>query len=300
LDDSGKFTRQEKIMKPLRARLLESREKFGLPWEVLERDYLLSWILAGITQVDVLRNALVFKGGTALKKCYFGDYRFSEDLDFTAIGSVSTGKVMESAMQEACTQATQLLDAYAPVEIICKPHYERKPHPRGQEAFDIQARFPWHRKPQTNIMVEITIDEKLIRPSVNRSVIHHYGEILDFQLQVYSLEEIVAEKLRAILQNIQSFERRGWARSRARDYYDLWRILNTYKDKLNLADFSSLLHEKCKIREVTFTNINSFFSAPLLEQVEKTWEQWLGPLLKELPPYTQVIKELHFEIKEIL
>ncbi len=29
------------------------------------------------------RDALVFKGGTALKRCYFGDYRFSEDLDFT-------------------------------------------------------------------------------------------------------------------------------------------------------------------------------------------------------------------------
>jgi predicted nucleotidyltransferase component of viral defense system len=100
-------------MKPLRTRLLESREKFGIPWEVLERDYLLSWILAGIAQVDVLRNTLVFKGGTALKKCYFGDYRFSENLDFTASGAFLTGKAMESAMQEACAQAAHLLDTYA-------------------------------------------------------------------------------------------------------------------------------------------------------------------------------------------
>lgn len=73
-------------MKPLRTRLLEARGRLGVPWEVLERDYLLSWILAGISQVPSLRATLVFKGGTALKKCYFGDYRFSEDLDFSGVG----------------------------------------------------------------------------------------------------------------------------------------------------------------------------------------------------------------------
>ncbi|TFG59533.1 MAG: nucleotidyl transferase AbiEii/AbiGii toxin family protein, partial [Deltaproteobacteria bacterium] len=67
-------------MKPLRIRLQEARQQTGLPWEVLERDYLLSWILAGISRVDALRETLVFKGGTALKKCYFGDSRFSEYL----------------------------------------------------------------------------------------------------------------------------------------------------------------------------------------------------------------------------
>lgn len=58
-------------MKPLRARLLESRKKLQMPWEVLERDYLLSWILAGISQIEILRTTLIFKGGTALKKMLF-------------------------------------------------------------------------------------------------------------------------------------------------------------------------------------------------------------------------------------
>ena len=70
-------------MKPLRPRLEEVRQRLGIRWEVLERDYLLSWVLAGIAAVPELRRTLVFKGGTALKKCYFGDYRFSEDLDFS-------------------------------------------------------------------------------------------------------------------------------------------------------------------------------------------------------------------------
>lgn len=53
-----------------------------IPEAVLEKDYCLSWFLVGISATS-LRDILVFKGGTAIKKCYIPDYRFSEDLDFT-------------------------------------------------------------------------------------------------------------------------------------------------------------------------------------------------------------------------
>src|SRR5476651_1083053 len=51
----------------------------------IEKDYVLTWVLIGVSQHAVLQKSLVFKGGTVLKKCYFEDYRFSEDLDFTLI-----------------------------------------------------------------------------------------------------------------------------------------------------------------------------------------------------------------------
>src|SRR5271169_75412 len=53
-----------------------------IPEAVLERDYCLAWFLVALSRAP-LRKRLAFKGGTALKRCYFGDYRFSEDLDFT-------------------------------------------------------------------------------------------------------------------------------------------------------------------------------------------------------------------------
>src|SRR5208282_5660311 len=53
-----------------------------IPESVLERDYCLAWLLCTLAESD-LKPILAFKGGTALKRCYFGDYRFSEDLDFT-------------------------------------------------------------------------------------------------------------------------------------------------------------------------------------------------------------------------
>lgn len=107
-------------MKPLRARLDAARRRTGMPWEVLERDYLLSWLLAGIGQVSSLRETLVFKGGTALKKCYFGDYRFSEDLDFSGLPGVPTGEAMEEAIHKATRAAARLLNEHAPATLTCE------------------------------------------------------------------------------------------------------------------------------------------------------------------------------------
>ncbi len=283
-------------MKPLHLRLQEARKRLGIPWEILEQDYLLSWMLAGITHVEVLRDTLVFKGGTALKKCYFGRYRFSEDLDFSAIGDAPTGEEMEDAIREACAVAGRLVEEYAPVQIECERYTERDPHPGGQEAFTIRARLPWQRRAHTRVMVETAVDEKVIGPTVKRPVIHEYGEPLEAEIQVYSLEEIVAEKLRAILQHRERLRERGWSRSRARDYYDLWRVFGDYREQLRLSGFTSFLREKCAVRNVSFTGPGDFFSETMLSYVEKTWEQWLGPLVPDLPPFAIVIKELHPQI----
>ena len=57
----------------------------GVRDQQIEKDYLLSWILNGVAQHEQLSKIIVFKGGTVLKKIYFEDYRFSEDLDFTLL-----------------------------------------------------------------------------------------------------------------------------------------------------------------------------------------------------------------------
>ena len=55
----------------------------GLNPHVVEKDYVLGWVLWGISNHEALAESWVFKGGTCLKKCFFETYRFSEDLDFT-------------------------------------------------------------------------------------------------------------------------------------------------------------------------------------------------------------------------
>lgn len=279
-------------MKPLRNRLQEARKRLGIPWEILERDYVLSWLLAGISQVEALHDTLIFKGGTALKKCFFGDYRFSEDLDFSAMGDVPIGEGMEEAIREACDRAARLLDEFAPVEIVCERYTEREPHPGGQETFTIRVRLPWHRAPQTRVMVETALDEKILKPVQKRSIIHDYGEPLAARVKVYALEEIVAEKLRAILQHVEMLQERGWTRSRARDYYDLWRVLGAFQERLDFSGFSDFLRSKCTVRNVSFDGPDDFFQETMLNYVDKTWQQWLGSLIPDLPDFETVIDDL--------
>lgn len=57
----------------------------GVEPRIVELDHALGWALQGIAGHKYLSRRLVFKGGTCLRKCYFPGYRFSEDLDFTAI-----------------------------------------------------------------------------------------------------------------------------------------------------------------------------------------------------------------------
>ena len=66
----------------LKQEILSLATSLQLAPTTVEKDYVLSWVLFGISQDSKLSEWL-FKGGTCLKKCYFETYRFSEDLDFT-------------------------------------------------------------------------------------------------------------------------------------------------------------------------------------------------------------------------
>ena len=71
---------------------------WGLREDVVEKDYVLGWVLWGIGADPQLHRTWVFKGGTCLKKCYIETYRFSEDLDFTVLeeGPIERDEVLEA------------------------------------------------------------------------------------------------------------------------------------------------------------------------------------------------------------
>ncbi len=54
-----------------RRELLATAGNLSLLPNVVEKDYVLGWVLAGIYNHQELTDKWVFKGGTCLKKCYF-------------------------------------------------------------------------------------------------------------------------------------------------------------------------------------------------------------------------------------
>ena len=61
MDDSGKYFWEDNQMKPLRRRLEEVRKNTGLSWETIERDYVLSWVLASTGVNEKLQKTLILK-----------------------------------------------------------------------------------------------------------------------------------------------------------------------------------------------------------------------------------------------
>ena len=288
-------------MIPLRKTLEAERKRLQVPWNVLEQDYLLSWVLWGIHSVPELKNSLVFKGGTSLKKSYFGEYRFSEDLDFSTLDGAPVWDEMESAIKQACTNAQEELEEHIPDPIItCERYEEKQPHPEKQEAFTIKAQLPWHRAPQVRVMIEITHNETVVLPPIERPIIHNYSEEFTCSLLNYPLEEIIAEKLRAILQNIQKYHERGWTRSRARDYYDIWCILNHYRDEINFALIPDTLKKKCIGKGISHQSYKDFFNPIIIDQVKKDWDTWLKPLISALPACEIILDDLDQELAKII
>ena len=70
----------------------------GLRDTQIEKDYVIGWVLKGISNNKFLLESLVFKGGTALRKIYFTEYRLSEDLDFTFNGKDFTSEYINELL----------------------------------------------------------------------------------------------------------------------------------------------------------------------------------------------------------
>jgi hypothetical protein len=175
---------------------------------IVEKDYALSYLLAAINHVDGLGENLVLKGGTALKKLYFANYRFSEDLDYSTrvMGPI---KQIDSLMETVVHSMDEMLNKRGPFQVGLEPLLLKQPHPGEQKAYLVRIQFPEQRQPLCRLKVEITVDEPILLPTENRTVLHGFTEDFDAQIPVYSLLEITTEKLRTLLQSKARLQERG-------------------------------------------------------------------------------------------
>jgi uncharacterized protein len=156
--------------------------------DVLERDYCLAWFLSGLSKSD-LRPVLAFKGGTALKRCYFANYRFSEDLDFTLREALSFEQIR--ARLEAVFAAVQEQSG-----IVFT--FDRLDARARANTHTFYLRYAGPLPRDNDVKVDITINEVLSFPVEDRPVLRGYPEFTDLPenrvVAVYSLSEIAAEK----------------------------------------------------------------------------------------------------------
>lgn len=161
-------------LRQLRVRL-DAVAGLGYPLATIEKDYAISYVLAGVAVTPGMES-VVLKGGTLLRKIYFGKYRFSEDLDFSALEPIRCESLLR-LLTSACDSATAAAAAYSNLRFSVIPKNDRSPHPMGQCEYRVAAQFPWHRSEAaaTKIKVEVAMHEHLVFSSDRRPVLHGYA-----------------------------------------------------------------------------------------------------------------------------
>ncbi len=246
----------------------------GLTPSVVEKDYVLGWLLAAIDANAALSASWVFKGGTCLKKCHFETYRFSEDLDFTLKDEAQLGEVF---LKNQFTQMAAWLYEEAGIEIpVDRLVFDVHENPRGGKSCEgrvyYQSHFAGGKRNLPKIKFDLTADEILVMPPSRQAVFHPYSDSPtgDIHIGCYSYPELFGEKIRALGE-----------RGRPRDLYD---VVNLYRNNQlpPPAVIRDVLAQKC-----AYKNINS----PVLKDIEayrealqSNWAPMLAHQLPALPP----------------
>jgi hypothetical protein len=180
-----------------RNEMLSIANTTGLTAPVVEKDYVLGWLLHGISQHQGLRERWFFKGGTCLKKCYFETYRFSEDLDFTLQGAEQLDSgFLQAAFADILPRLYEEAGIEVPVERVLFEIYQ---NPRGNPS--CQGRLYYRSRFQTGnnmpaIKLDLTADEILLEAGVWQPVGHPYSDAPQDGIEsfCYSYDELFAEE----------------------------------------------------------------------------------------------------------
>lgn len=254
----------------LQKELYDISEKLKIQPSVLDKDWVLGHFLNAMFEIESIRNNFVFNGGTCLKKCYFGDYRYSEDLDFSLIDENFI--IDETLFDEIISVARKNSGAdFYFNKIKLQIH---KNIPQGYEvtiAFwgadhkPNQTVIPVERW-QTKIKLDISFSEKIILQADVKPIFHPYSDFdrISNTVSVYPINEIISEKIRALMQ-----------RNRPRDVYDLY-FLSQKVNKEEYPSIYNLLAQKSKDKNLDCCIIENYINPIKGRKNKRAWENSLG------------------------
>jgi predicted nucleotidyltransferase component of viral defense system len=242
-----------------------------VPLDVAERDVVLTYVLKILSE-DVLAN-LVFKGGTCLKKLFFGGSgRFSMDLDFTSAG------VSVEELKELLANVLNDKQHYG-VKFKIVEENIRRGFGANEESYIAQVNYV-HGWNSSEFWIEVSYRESPILTAIEMRQLEEmyfkYLEFPSFSIKCLQKEELLAEKLRAAFQRLRS-----------RDLYDLYLFSGRPIDKVRLKKLVIL---KCwNVRE-------PFKPDVLFEKIsggEYDWEDLQRLVRREsLPSEAKVVKKV--------
>jgi predicted nucleotidyltransferase component of viral defense system len=254
------------------AEISKTAYRLGLSEKTIEKDYVLTWVLHAIAS-SALQKCLAFKGGTAIKKMYLPEYRFSEDLDFTLLDPDQPDTEILQFIEDLFPWLMQKVNLRLAIE-------SQDEHQTGN--FTLYLNYSGPLKSQMekrSLKIDFSKDEKLVFPIESKPILSRYSDCQGMQgfINVYSMKEILIEKLRSLL-----------SRSEPRDLFDVHYIL-THK-LTNIEEVSFYCEPKFKAKNLEVKDLRT-----VLERKVKTFERYWHPRLDgqmtNIPEVDTVVRE---------
>ncbi len=240
----------------------------------IEKDYILSWLLYGISKNEVLSQILVFKGGTVLKKVYFEEYRFSEDLDFTLLNEKISNDNLLKEFEKVYAYVKE--EANITVQFKDSDVHESS----GSMVFYVNYIGPLQGDIKSrDVKIDVTRGEIMEFDFEIRSVFREYSDMPEelFSLKCYSLSEVLIEKMAALM-----------GRTQARDLYDFWHL--TENERMSTKEHKPDFERKAKNKKL---NPDQFQQKVLAKErnFKQAWQLSLENQIHDLPKFDDVFRE---------
>jgi len=201
---------------------------------IAEKDYFLA-VVSKIIFDSVLKNKLIFKGGTALHHVYLPQLRFSEDLDFSS-----------NANKIELDEIKNIFSNYDFLEI-------KKDYVSGATVKIEKLKYAGPLGQANSLKVEVDFLQNVILPPIEKDYENIFG--VKTKVRVMDIREITAEKIRAMSD-----------RARYRDYYDFVMILK--KLQIDINEVLSLVKQKEIGKTISKENILNNWEIAKLDKQE--------------------------------
>ena len=265
--------------------ILDRSGEWQLRPEIVEKDYVLGWLLWGLGRHPIVASAWVFKGGTCLKKCYFETYRFSEDLDFTLKpGAPYTREEILSILKQVAQKVSSESGIQIPEDgIVLDEKRDKQSRPTFRARLGYRGPLAFPGEPR-RILFDITAHEPVLGAPNEVAIFHPYPDTLPepASIHAYGLEELLAEKTRALFE-----------RTRPRDLYDVVYVVNNQVTNIDWPRTRELFIQKCQVKNVA-PPASAILVAHIrqAEELRSEWKNMLGHQLPHLPPIESLLSEV--------
>lgn len=252
-----------------------------VPVDSVEKDYIICWLLLCLSRSSLGKD-FTFYGGTAIKRIYFEEHRYSEDIDLISHQRFNLDTILREL------QCLQYAKQEANIELTVLPNRIESTKDRiqlfvGYDGFNEIVGSP------KELKIDFGMDRESFGEIITKNILTTYSDlpIKSEPLKVMTLNTILANKFGML---------NDMTRNEPRDIFDIWFLLNRIeKFDFDLNKILTYYKQKYGFRPTIKTLLSNLEN----KKSESNWFVRLSKQVTDLPPMKRVIADIRVILESL-